>query len=241
MSTKIQVVAGVISLIALLAYTLVHTGGLLADYVRPEFVGYVAALGIELAVVSLSLRIGDLRRTGQDFGFFMFVLVSVVIVSALANIAEGFAVAHGEALTFTSVRNLDAIQAVIGLTATGLISLIVLALSEIIGTDINTVVSENQREQKRRERELSKIETEHSFPYPIEAARLTKADKKQERLDALAGLLAEQPDATPTIARKEIGISKSTFYAYVNELETNGIITRNGNGIVVVSENKDGE
>jgi len=237
MSTKIQVLAGVVSLVALLAYTLVHTGGLLADYVQPGWVGFVAAFGIELAVVSLSLRIGDLRRTGQDFRFFMFVLVSVVIVSALANIAEGFAVAHGTDLTFTTVQQLDVIQAIIGLTATGLISLIVLALSEIIGTDVQTMVKETEKQRRKIEREQSEIEVEKSYPYPIEQARATKSEQKEERIAALVGLIADNPDIGPAQAKREIGISKTTFYAYRDELTERGIINKNGNGLTVVSDN----
>ena len=234
MSNKLQVLAGVISLVALLAYTLVHTGGLLADYVRPQFVGYIAAFGIELAVVSLSLRIGDLRRTGQDFRFFMFVLVAVVVVSALANIAEGFAVAHNADLTSTTIRQLDVIQAVIGLTATGLISLIVLALSEIIGTDVQTMVRESEKQRRKTERKQSETETEPSYPYPIERARLSKAEQKEERITALAELIADNPDIGPAQAKREIGISKTTFYAYRDELAERGVISKNGNGMTVI-------
>lgn len=134
--TKIQTAISFISLAALLVYTFVHTGGLLSGYVQPLAVGYVAAFGIEMSIVSLSLRIGELRRARADSGFFLFVLVSVVIVSAIANIAEGFETSQGIELTTDTMKRLDIVQATIGLVATGLISLIVLALSEIIGTDV---------------------------------------------------------------------------------------------------------
>ena len=107
MKNKIQIAAGVVSLAALLTYTLVHTGGLLARYVQPAAVGYVAALGIEIAIVSLSLRIGDLRRSGLDTRWFLFVLVSVVVVSALANVYEGFHTYYGQPLTVATVGQLD--------------------------------------------------------------------------------------------------------------------------------------
>jgi hypothetical protein len=99
MKAKIQLSVGIVSLVALLAYTLAHTGALLAQYVSPGFIGYVAAFGIELSIVSLSLRIGDLRKSQQSTGFFLFVLVSVVIVSAIANVSEGFYTMYQEQLT----------------------------------------------------------------------------------------------------------------------------------------------
>lgn len=160
---NIQLVAGVVALIALLTYTLVHTGGLLAHYIHPPFVGYVAAFGIETAVVGLSLRIGDLKRSKQSTTFFISVLVAVVIVSAIANIAEGFYTQQGKYLTLETVSQLDPIQAVIGLTATGLISLIVLAMSEIIGTDLTAVAKQAAKDDAvaaRLRDELSAVRKE---------------------------------------------------------------------------------
>lgn len=146
----IELIGGVIALISLLAYTWLHTGALLARYIHPWQAGYVAAFGIEVAVVGLSLRIGDLKRSKQDARFFVGVLLAVVIVSAFANIAEGFAALNNDTLlTVATVKSLDPIQAVIGLTATGLISVIVLAMSEIIGTDITTAVKQSAKDDKR--------------------------------------------------------------------------------------------
>lgn len=137
---RLQLSIGIVSLVTLLVYTLAHTGGLLSGYVTPGIVGYIAAFGIESAVVSLSLRIGDLRKSQQSTGFFYFVLVSTVAVSGVANTAEGFYTSEGVKLTLSTVERLDVVQAFIGLTATGLISLIVLALSEIVGTDVNQAI-----------------------------------------------------------------------------------------------------
>ena len=51
--TNLQITIGLLSLVCLLSYTWTHTGGLLAEYVNPAFVGYIAALGIELSIVGL--------------------------------------------------------------------------------------------------------------------------------------------------------------------------------------------
>lgn len=126
----LQITCGIVALLCLLLYTWWHTGALLARY-SPWFIGYPAAFGIELAVVSLSFRIGQARHAK----FFYFVLVAAVIVSALANVAEGFYTVKGVALTTATIDRLDALQWIIAIAATGLISLIVLALAEIVGSD----------------------------------------------------------------------------------------------------------
>lgn len=176
---NVQLIAGIIALASLLAYTLVHTGGLLAHYINPPFVGYVAALGIEASIVGLSLRIGDLKRSKQSTKFFIFVLVAVVIVSAIANIAEGFYTQQKHFLTLATIQQLDPIQAVIGLTATGLISLIVLAMSEIIGTDLTAVAKQAAKDDAaltRAKDELSEVRKQ--------LAGITKErDKLKHQLD----------------------------------------------------------
>jgi hypothetical protein len=249
MKEKIQIGVTILSLLALLTYTLVHTGGLLARYVHPSLVGYVAAFGIEAAVVSLSLRIGELRRSKQSPGFFLFVLVAVVVVSAVANIAEGFTAVQGEALTLATVRTLDPVQAFIGLAATGLVSLIVLALAEILGTDVETAVKLAERKHKQplaantgadqpgihaqsMEPAVTALTTEESAS--IERARTVKADKdansKVAAVNALLMFVNENPEASFADIGRVIGRSKTTASNYVRELERNGRLVRNGNG-----------
>lgn len=140
MSRTGKIIVGLLSLVGVLAYNFTHTGGLLAAYVEPRFVGYVAAFGIELAVVGLSLRIDELRRTNTDAKFHIGTLAAVVVVSALANIAEGYAVRFGESLTSANIGRLDAVQAVVSLAATGLLSLVTFAIAEIVGHDIGASV-----------------------------------------------------------------------------------------------------
>lgn len=185
MKQKAQLFVGIISLIALLTYTLVHTGGLLARYIEPALIGYVAAFGIEASVVSLSLRIGELRKSRQSTTFFLFVLVAVVIVSAIANIAEGFETSTGDKLTINNLSQLDVVQAVTGLTATGLISLIVLALSEIVGTDVAQTMKVVQKEQKQAEKDIEQQQQRDK----TDKARQVVFDKIADRRQAVLSLL----------------------------------------------------
>lgn len=148
---RVQMSIAVLALIGLLAYTFVHTGGLMAQYIRPVFVGYMAAFGIELAVAGISFRLASLKRKQVTSRLLLFILISALFVSALANIAEGYQVKYAKPLTWVNLNEIDYIQAVIGIAATGLISLMVFAISEMIGTDVETVVKQTEREQKQAE------------------------------------------------------------------------------------------
>ncbi len=151
-SAQAQAVFGAVSLVALLVYTFWHTGSLLGHYVHPVLFGYICAFGIELAIVSLSLRIGQERRNGATGAGFVAVLVAVLVVSAFANVAEGYATAYATTLTLRSIQGIDPLQAVIGVAATGLISVIVFALSDIIGGDVRKAAQAAERAERKAER-----------------------------------------------------------------------------------------
>ena len=211
----VQVVIGGLSLLALLSYTLVHTGGLLSSYVQPGIVGYLAAFGIELSIVGLSLRIGDLRKSGQDVRFFVGVLVAVVSVSAMANVAEGFRVSEGVKLTLATVTRLDIIQAAIGLSATGLISLIVFALAEIVGTDVNTVVKQAEKASKQDKGQPSKPVTQFDVDTLLGAFGVNRDDALR-----LVKQYSLTPDAAYSYLRGKLpeGMTKDQFTKLFNEL-----------------------
>ena len=193
MKDKIQIIAAAVSLAALLAYTLVHTGGLLARYIAPAFVGYIAAFGIELSIVSLSLRIGDMRKARQSDRFFTAVLVSVVAVSAVANVAEGFATLHGQPLTVATAGQLDPVQATIGILATGVISLIVVALSEITGNDVSAAIRKAEREARKAEQPAQVAQ--------VAAPVVTQQDEQQDEQPAQVD--ANVPELPPAATSRQ--------------------------------------
>ncbi len=160
MNRNRKIIIGLVSLVGVLAYNWTHTGGLLASYVRPEFVGYVAAAGIELAVVGLSLRIDELRRANNAATFHLATLGAVVIVSAIANVAQGYLVKFGQELTSTNIVRLDAVQVVVSLSATGLLSLVVFALAEVVGHDIGATGTQPARNTDATPTQPAQVETQ---------------------------------------------------------------------------------
>ena len=117
---------------------------------------------------------------------------------------------------------------------TGLISLIVLALSEIIGVDVNAVVRETERqrknEQKKTEIDTAKTQIETVQAMAVEQARDIKAD----RVKAILSAYRDNPEAKPVDVYRPLDIPRPTFYAYLNELIEDGVISKNGNGVRVI-------
>ena len=142
---------------------------------------------------------------------------------------------------------MDPVQAFIGLAATGLVSLIVLALAEILGTDVETAVKQAERGRNRKPVKDSKqtetsntinpITTEESNQ--LERARAAKADKdamnKTEAMDILLRFVDDNPNASLSHIGQQIERSKTTVSNYVKELEQNGRLQRNGEGWQVLS------
>ena len=244
-----QITIGLLSLICLLAYTWTHTGGLLAEYVNPAFVGYVAALGIELSIVGLSLRIGDLKRSGLDARFFVGTLIAVVAVSALANVAMGYTVKFGQPLTVDSVKQLDIVQAIVSLAATGLISLVTFALAELVGQDVSAAAKATSKPKAAAatvkpgpvevvavtpevSSEVSNTAEVDTAIVTIGQARAVKSDNdaqaKAAALDMLVLHLTDHPDATVSELARLISRSRQTVYNYLDELEAAGKVHRNG-------------
>ena len=124
---SLQTILAAVSMVLILVYTFWHTAALLASFVTPAPVGWIAALGIEAAVVALSLRAGAYKKT----------LAAALIVSAIANIERGARESGlaADGLTFASIGNIDWIQAVIGVAATALLSVLVFRLADIVSHD----------------------------------------------------------------------------------------------------------
>jgi hypothetical protein len=70
----------------------------------------------------------------------------------------------------------------------------------------------------------------------IEQARATRELRKQAAIDALLNYVTEQPSATLAEIAAVIERSKSTVSNYLNELEANGRLVKNGHGWEVQEE-----
>jgi hypothetical protein len=224
----IEFFSSVLALFCLLAYTFVHTGGLLGTYIRPVFVGYIAAAGIEIAVVSLSLRIGDLRQSKLNTAFFLGVLVAVVSVSALANMAMGHQTLYGTPFTSNTFSQIDIVQGIIWWTASAMISLIVMSLSEIIGSDVHTNrINSSTLMPKSIAIDTHVTTPKESIPEVVSTEQPKTIVSKR---DSIYEIIAKAGDEGTSIKRlcEESGISRVTTSKWVKQLAEEGIISNNG-------------
>lgn len=205
---SIRLIASAVALVSLLAYTFWHTGGLLSHYIDPGWIGYVAAFGIELSVVSLSLRIGELRRSGLSVKWFTSVLIAVVTVSTIANVSEGHLTLTGSPLTWQTAQALDLVQAIIGVTATALISLIVFSQSEIIGDDVNETIKVIEREAKKEAKRQNSPAFEPGDLNALNQANEAKKLNVNRRRERMAELVDQGMSHSELAA--ELGVSLST-------------------------------
>lgn len=225
--------AATVGLFALLSYNFVHTGGLLSRYVRPAFVGYLAAFGVELIVATTSWRLAMLKRTRTKNRPLLFTLVAALILSAFANISEGYHEQFTEPLRWANIGQIDPIQAIIGLSATALMSVLVFAVSEIIGVDTGEIVRRIEREQRTSEA----TERPKRQPKPE-----TKPETKLEPANyepMVYGYIAERTNngediPGPTEIANAIGCSKATASKWANKWQTQGRLQKNGHGWQVI-------
>ena len=207
----VQLALGLLSLVTLLAYTFWHTGGLLSRYIDPGWIGRVAAFGIELAIVSMSLRIGELGWTAPNARPYKWTLGLTLGVSAFANLAEGHAAKYGAELTANAVPDIDIIQGVIGVSATALLSIVVYLLADIIGSDVH-------RPERQAER------------HPASAEQAEQKREQEPNGDPLVSWLLSNPAASYQDIAKHLGVSRSTAYNRVDKLIEQGVIGKNGHG-----------
>jgi DNA-binding transcriptional regulator YiaG len=215
---KLELIVGSLALFGLLAYTFVHTGALLARWVRPEWVGYAAAFGVELSIVWMSIRIGANRKAGKQTGWLVFVLSVTLFISAVANVAEGFEAFVGEPLTMTNLGRIDWIQGVVGVFATAFICLVVFALSEVIGTDVDQAI-------KRAKRDERKSEPSESMSVVVETQAEPAPNSYQSQVFAL---LQSGEQMTQAQIAAQTGASKATVSKWARAFE--GEHRENGSG-----------
>jgi hypothetical protein len=114
----------------LLSYTFIHTGAVLARFINPPALGYIAALGIEGLVATMSWR----RAFKAGATISINVTLGIVLaISAVANLYEGYAVKNGHELTLSDIPHMDALQAFVGVLVTAIVPFLVFMAGEVMG------------------------------------------------------------------------------------------------------------
>ncbi len=188
---------GMISMLCLLLYSWKHTGDLFARHIAPMQIGYICALGIELSVVWLSWKLGKTHTLKSMSGV---ALMMVVVVSAAANLSEGFYVRYETEMTLSSFASIDWIQFGISVMATLLISIIVFALSEVLSGDSKKALSTFAEVPHVVHKDSIAAISQTCPPVAVNAITETKINetkrKQTDKPTALKEYILQNPNAT---------------------------------------------
>ena len=78
-------------------------------------------------------------------------------------------------------------------------------------------------------------QADNTFPMPIDAARAIRQAQADNVLDSLLSFYASNPRATQTDAARAVSRSRQWVSSKLAELETEGAIKRNGNGVEILT------
>jgi predicted HTH transcriptional regulator len=119
---------------------------------------------------------------------------------------------------------------VIGVSATGLLSLIVMSLAELLGDSFSVVLG-IASEVGKIGRQNSNVVTSSDR---LAAGRQTAIDNrrasKRRAMSQIVGILQEQPDISKAELADRVGKARSTVSNYLAELQESGAINHNGRG-----------
>lgn len=95
---------------------------------------------------------------------------------------------------------------------------------------------ETNREIVNRKAASQKVVEMPKFDMPtLSQANEKRKLSKQQAMDRVLRILTENPDSSPTEIAVEIGRTRQTVYDYINELEREGYLNRNGTGDKVLT------
>ena len=98
--------------------------------------------------------------------------------------------------------------------------------------ELDAKLAELETQLKRSNAQKTE-ETRHAPPSvdELNAARLAS---KQARVNAMIDAFVDNPHATQVEVAERVGVSRSTISNYLSELESDGVVRRNGDGVQVL-------
>lgn len=209
------------------------------------YAGYVQAVAVDVGLFSLAIGIQQRRRQGRGTGVLWVGVLVFAGLSTYANLLHGVMFKSDIDLSkWTSnaviMGWLDFLRPVL---LSGVLPLLVVYLSEVAGSDVQYQSELDARERKRQEQqarqEVSSTTHFDATPEAAERARKAKAAQdelsKTQALDAIVTIYQSNPNAGPTEVAQAIGKSRTTVYAYLDELVQAGRVRKNGDGVEVLA------
>ncbi|MFQ5343236.1 MAG: hypothetical protein ACE5F6_16985 [Anaerolineae bacterium] len=199
--------------------------------------GYIQAVAVDVGLAALAYAIHHRRRERRPSRVLWLGVVVFSGISAYANLLHG--------LYFAADLGLSTWGMARPFMLSGVLPVLVVYLSEIVSSDVQHAVKVAERERKKAERrqrrETPISEAGAGFPYPIEQARTLREEQRElskaEAMDRMLDIWRERPDIGMTELAGLVGRSRTTCYAYLDELVGSGRAVKTEDGVRVVDGN----
>ena len=100
-------------------------------------------------------------------------------------------------------------------------------LAKIKAKNAQQSVNQSVNQTSQTVHELAK---NHVF----DAVNLSRAERKQQLLESVVDIYIDNPQTKVSTVANKLKVSRQTVYNYLNELEQDGKINRNGSGVEVI-------
>jgi len=196
--------------------------------------GYVQAVAVDLGLFALAIGIQQRRRQRRGTGVLWIGVLLFAGLSTYANLLHGVMFKSEIDLSrwtsnVTIMSWLDFLRPVL---LSGVLPLLVVYLSEIAGSDASFALDTARREERKRHKDVQD-QSEHAFPLAIEQLQEHRRRNREQAMSALLAFYTDNPNASHTEAGAACGRSRSWVGNRLHELAEQGIISRNGEGVVV--------
>ena len=108
---------------------------------------------------------------------------------------------------------------------------------QVTSDDLDLTTSSRPTAQPQRDVAPEPVKTEeigHATP-TVDDLNAARSESKQARVNAMLDAFLDDPHATQVEVADRVGVSRSTISNYLNELETDGVVKRNGDGVQVLT------
>lgn len=222
--------AGSIALLCILIAQFLHNVSFQSGFFYNSIIlGGIAALGIDLALVSMSLYKDELLKSGELAITIKAVTVIVLCATGLANMAEGFKSSFGQELSVSALGALDWLQMSKWIGGTAVFPVLTYILADTIGTrNLYQLYRQGEKEKDKPQRQTSgggagagvdAIGKNGNAGAEFSAAGVSAfQNQKQERLWRMAHYFVGEPGAHTNNVAQSCGVSPETIRNYAREL-----------------------
>lgn len=191
--------------------------------------GYVQAVAVDIGLFAIALGIQQRRRQKRSTLALWAGATGFAAISTYANLLHGLA--WQTDIGLPEWRWLVALRPFL---LSGVLPILVLYLTEIAGDDANFAMREAERKTRQIERErnpsASTANPASTFD-TLTLARDTRAAMASKATNSLLSFYATNPNATQSQAGAVIGRSRQWVSTRLSELQEQGLISRDGDGI----------